>query len=137
MKEDFSIIHDPARYQIATEICQVVSKIWPNAAEQVELEGVYQALEKPPQSHLGDYAFPCFRFAKHARKKPADIAENIKDELCKTNNCDWIGEIKVVGAFLNIFTNKNYFAKHTLKNIILGKHTSTLEQNRSHQKNLL
>ena len=52
-------------------------------AEKLKIDGVteeevYDALALPPTSEMGDYALPCFRFAKIFRKSPALIAEQLK-----------------------------------------------------------
>ena len=38
-------------------------------------------IETPPNYDLGDYALPCFKFAKSLRKSPNIIAEDITKEL--------------------------------------------------------
>ena len=41
---------------------------------------IYDLIVLPPDNSMGDYALPCFRFAKALRKSPVMIAE----ELSKT-----------------------------------------------------
>ena len=38
-------------------------------------------IEIPPNSDLGDYAFPCFKLAKALRKAPPVIATEIKNNI--------------------------------------------------------
>lgn len=64
-------------------------------------EQIFKTLERPPESHLGDYAFPCFRFAKALRRKPPEIAEQLAKAL-QNDAKDWVSEAAVVGAFLNL-----------------------------------
>lgn len=38
-------------------------------------------IEIPPNSDLGDFAFPCFKLAKSLRKAPPVIANEIKENI--------------------------------------------------------
>ncbi len=75
-------------------------------------------LEVPPNSELGDYAFPCFQLAKVYKKNPVQIAE----ELAKKISSDKVIErIEVKGPYLNFFVNKNSLSHDILKAIIKNK----------------
>ena len=73
-------------------------------AEEITPTYLINMLERPPESSLGDYAFPCFRFARTFRKKPDLIAKEIGERLLEKES-SFISEFKVVGAFLNIFSD--------------------------------
>ena len=60
-------------------------------------------LETPPDSKLGDYAFPCFGLAKQLKKSPIEIA---KDLALKLNPNKHIKEIKSTGPYVNFFVNE-------------------------------
>ena len=49
--------------------------------EGVTAEDILPLLETPPKPELGDYAFPCFRFAKTLHKSPNLIAEELADTI--------------------------------------------------------
>ena len=72
-------------------------------------------IEIPADSTNGDYAFPCFKLAKELRKAPPVIAAEISEKIKRP---DFISEIKVVGAYINFFTDKAFYAENVLKNII-------------------
>ena len=38
-------------------------------------------LEIPPDSNLGDFAFPCFILSKSLKKNPHDIAEDLSKKI--------------------------------------------------------
>ena len=78
------------------------------AAEIAEL------IEIPPNPEMGDYAFPCFRLAKTLRKAPPMIAAEISESI---EAPDFIQEIRVVGAYLNFYIKKEYFAKTLLSQV--------------------
>ena len=42
---------------------------------------IEEYIEIPPNSELGDYAFPCFRLAKELKKAPPVIASEIKEKM--------------------------------------------------------
>lgn len=85
-------------------------------AEQTELEANWIAglLEVPPESKLGDYAFPCFQLAKTMRKAPPMIASEL---LGKIDKGEIIDRIEAVGGYLNFFLNKSAYMAAVLKDI--------------------
>jgi arginyl-tRNA synthetase len=71
-------------------------------------------LETPPNSELGDFAFPCFQISKKLKKKPREIAEELFNKITKPG---FISEIKITGPYLNFFLNKEIIAKSVLQEI--------------------
>ena len=51
-----------------------------NNATQID-EDVTKYIEIPPDSSMGDYAFPCFSLAKVMRKAPPVIAGELKEKI--------------------------------------------------------
>ena len=45
--------------------------------EGVDMSEIYSLIALPPVSDMGDYALPCFKFAKILRKSPQMIAEEL------------------------------------------------------------
>ncbi len=72
-------------------------------------------IEVPPDPKLGDFALPCFPFAKTLRKNPVQIASELAAKL-KPNQ--YIREIKANGPYLNFFVNKQALAADVLKKIL-------------------
>lgn len=80
----------------------------------VSTEEIASSIALPPNSQMGDYALPCFRFAKVLRKSPAVIAE----ELAKTIPADGvISEVSAVNGYLNFKINKAGLAREVLAEI--------------------
>lgn len=50
----------------------------------IEKEKITSLIEIPPDSKLGDYAFPCFSLAREFKKNPAEIAKKISQQLNPT-----------------------------------------------------
>lgn len=80
----------------------------------VTKEEIYDLIALPPTSDMGDYALPCFKFAKLLRKSPVAIAEELKNSF---ETDDVISEVSAVNGYLNFKTNKAGFAKSTLERI--------------------
>lgn len=67
-------------------------------------------IEYPKDRSLGDYAIPCFQFAKELHKSPIDIANELKDKLPYESN--------VLNGYLNIFMDKKEITKLIIDKII-------------------
>lgn len=80
----------------------------------LEKEAVSAAFEIPPNSEMGDLAFPCFPLAKIMRKAPPIIAKELAE---KFPECDFIEKTEAAGGYLNFFYSKGEFAKESLGEI--------------------
>ena len=96
------------------EIAKAIADV--TKLEEKELENY---IEIPPNSDLGDYAFPCFKLAKDLKKAPPIIANDIKENI-KINE-SIIDRIDVVGGYLNIFINKETLTKTVLEEVAREK----------------
>lgn len=81
-------------------------------------------LEVPDIPEYGDFALPCFQFAKSFRKSPQVISTEIKSAL-QEKNTDYIQEMITVGPYLNFKIKKPFlfsevFNKITRENINYG-----------------
>lgn len=84
-------------------------------ADAISEAEIYEALALPPTSEMGDYALPCFRFAKVFRKSPALIAEELKGKISPD---EVISEISAVNGYLNFKVNKNRLAEEVIGKIL-------------------
>ena len=75
---------------------------------------VSDALEVPPDSKLGDLAFPCFRLSKALRAAPPVIAGKLKDAIGTPEGFS----VQAVGGYLNFFFDREAFARNTLTDIL-------------------
>lgn len=80
----------------------------------LEKEAVSAAFEIPPNSEMGDLAFPCFPLAKIMRKAPPIIAKELAERFPE---CDFIEKTEAAGGYLNFFYSKGEFAKESLGEI--------------------
>ncbi len=75
-------------------------------------------LEKPQDRTMGDFALPCFQFAKELRKAPQQIAQDLAQEL--TNHLDQNSSIEKIVAtwpYINFFTKTAVLAENLLQEI--------------------
>ena len=92
------------------EIARKIAKV--TSLNENDLE---KYIEIPPNSDLGDYAFPCFKLAKELKKAPSIIANDIKENIDIEKSV--IEKIDVVGGYLNIFIDKRVLAKNVLEEV--------------------
>lgn len=91
-------------------IAQKISEV-----TNIDKEKLKTYIEIPPNSDLGDYAFPCFKLAKSLRKAPPVIASEIKEAIKLDDGS--IEKIEIVGGYLNIYINKASLAETVLKEV--------------------
>ncbi len=66
--------------------------------------------EYPPDSSLGDIAFPCFKLSRILRKAPPIIAKEIEEKLVSSV----VSKVQAVNGYLNIFVSADYLTKNVL-----------------------
>ena len=71
-------------------------------------------IEIPPQSEMGDFAFPCFRLAKQLKKSPVVIAKEIREQIKPD---EYIEQVEEKSGYLNFYINKTKFVEEVLKEI--------------------
>ena len=97
-----------------------LSDVLGNIIPELSQEEILGMIEIPPNSEMGDFAFPCFRLAKVLRKAPNAIANDIAENL---NKEDFIERIETAGGYLNFFIDKKYFVKSVIEEVALKKET--------------
>ncbi len=107
---------DPLRSEIAKKIYTKLNEHF--KMEDISESDLFRLLERPPEASLGDFALPCFRFAKAMRKSPIAIADTIKGFFKPEELAPWIQEFKPVGAFLNVFINKSHLAGSLIPRVL-------------------
>lgn len=90
------------------KICKCIAKNLENINENELLK----LIEIPPDEKLGDFAFPCFSFAKVMHKNPKVIAEELKEDLLGEKQDLGIERVEVVNGYLNIFMNRVAYARY-------------------------
>ena len=78
-------------------------------------EEISDLIEIPPNSEMGDYAFPVFKLAKTFRKAPNLIAEELAQKAFENEN---IKKIANVGPYVNFFVNNSKLIESVLTEAI-------------------
>ena len=76
----------------------------------IQAPDIAAALEIPPDTAMGDYAFPCFKLSKALRKSPVMIA----DALAGAIHADFLGKVEAVKGYLNFFIDRSTYAEKVL-----------------------
>lgn len=100
------------KIMIAGEIASALDIAFGNAP--LSADEIVGLLELPPDSAMGDYAFPCFKLARSLRKAPPMIA----GELVKVINADFLSRVEAVGGYLNFFIDKALYASSVIGEVL-------------------
>ncbi len=111
------------KLEIAEGIAEILEK---------DTNEIIEAIEKPKDEKMGDFAYPCFRLSKELKKSPVQIAEEIKEKFVVTEN---IEKIEVVSGYLNFFINTRKVVKNIMSEI-MEKKESYLESIEGTGKNV-
>lgn len=104
-----------------------LAKLLNNKISSLSIEEIYNMIEVPGNTDMGDYAFPCFKLAKELRKSPPMIAKDIVETL---PTADFIEKIENINAYINFFLNKEILVKEVLSKVLLEKENYGIERNK-------
>jgi arginyl-tRNA synthetase len=107
---------DPIRAELGAQLHAALSAL-KGAPFSLDAEALGRLVEQPPDATLGDYALPCFRFAKELGQKPADIAQKLADTLPRAGI---LRSAAVASAFLNLTLDGGRLAEIALAPIVAG-----------------
>ncbi len=100
------------------DLRQSIAQVLHGELSNFSVEEIKTMIEIPPNTEMGDYAFPCFRLAKEFRKSPNDIA---KDLASKLQPSDWVASIDSMGGYVNFFVNKKRWAESMIERVMSEK----------------
>lgn len=89
-------------------------------AELVSIDGIpaeeiKSLIAVPKESGNGDYALPCFRFARVLHRSPAEIAEKLAAEIVPP---PFVSKIEAVRGYLNFYLDKTTLAEEVVRRAI-------------------
>ncbi|HEM2802804.1 TPA: arginine--tRNA ligase [Streptococcus suis] len=96
---------------------QVIAERLAAILPSLEVEAIYNLLEKPKSSEMGDIAFPAFSLAKVERKAPQAIAADIVEKLDTTG----FENVVATGPYVNFFLDKAAISHQVLTDVITQK----------------
>ena len=85
------------------------------AVVDLPAEEILTAIEVPANKAMGDFAFPCFRFAKEYRKAPQMIAKDIAEKL---EAPAFISRKETVAAYINFFVDPAFYAQEVISAVL-------------------
>lgn len=93
---------------VAKDMLSCLTKI----SDQIQLtvDDILSMFEYPPDSSLGDIAFPCFKLSRILRKAPPVIAKEISEEF----KSPVVAKAEAVNGYLNIFVTNEYLINNVL-----------------------
>src|SRR3989344_5448329 len=98
-------------------------------ATKLKKEEIEKIIEIPPNSEMGDYAFPCYILSKELRKNPAEIAMELAREINKNKkSLKEISRVECKGPYLNFFIDKKMLAKQILAKATVSEFGSAKEK---------
>lgn len=95
-------------------IDKITDLIAPNV-DGLDREEIRGMIEKPADSKMGDYAFPCFKLAKIMRKAPPMIAKGIAEAI---SDDPVFEKVEQVNAYVNMFISKEQFAGEVVSEVV-------------------
>ena len=96
------------------EIIKILDKKLNEDKEVMNKEEISNAIEVPPTSDMGDYAFPVFSLAKVYRKNPNLISKEIAESI----KSDYFEKVESKSAYINFFINKEKLAQTVIDEVI-------------------
>ena len=102
---------DKLKQNIAEAISSASAEIWGEALK-IPADNIPEALEYPPDTAMGDLAFPCFKLSRTLRMAPPKIAASLHAKLSETHP-EGIGEVRIAGGYLNFVIADSYLSDKT------------------------
>lgn len=96
------------KQKTAEKLAEIISSVAPDA--NLTEDEIFSLLEYPPDSTMGDIAFPCFRLSKLLRSAPPKIAASLAEKFTDFT----LGEVSVAGGYLNFKISNEYLASRVL-----------------------
>ena len=100
------------KLSIANEILSAAERAFGETSLQPA--DIAAALEIPPSTDMGDYAFPCFKLSKALRKSPMMIS----DSLAANIQADYLGRVESVKGYLNFFIDRATYAEKVVEAVL-------------------
>lgn len=91
-----------------------VGKILKNHVLDLQESEILSMIEIPPNTDMGDFAFPCFKLAKTFRKAPQLIANDIASAIKLDTHFE---KAESVGGYVNFFIKKSTFVRETIESV--------------------
>ena len=83
-----------------------------------EIPVTEELISIPPNSKMGDFAIPCFKFAKEKNVNPAEYSKQLESLFSeRISSTDFLEKVQSFGPYLNFFLNKTKFIEAIVNTI--------------------
>ena len=96
----------------AAAVLAAAEKAFPGA-QMPSAEEIISLLEYPPDSAMGDLAFPCFRLSRVLRQAPPKIAAALAEAI----DAPCFARVEAVGGYLNFFADMSALCERLIGDI--------------------
>ncbi len=93
---------------------EIIAKSIYDEALGLSINELKEMIEIPADEAMGDFALPCFKFAKTMHKAPQMIAADI---AAKASGNDCFDRVEQVNAYVNFFINRAHFAGEVVNEV--------------------
>ena len=100
------------KMQAADAISAAVSSLF--APATLSAQEVFEMLEYPPDTKMGDLALPCFKLSRTLRRPPVKIAEDLANAI----QSDAFSEVSALNGYLNFKMNAATFASRIVNTVL-------------------
>jgi len=90
---------------------QIVKALGESPLTAEEIAGF---IEIPPDTNMGDFAFPCFKLSKALRKSPVMISDQLAAEI----SAGFLSRVESVKGYLNFFVDKATYAREIVDEVM-------------------
>lgn len=87
---------------------------------KLDKNAIKNAIEIPPNSSFGDYAFPCFSLAKTEKNNPNKICQEIANKI-QSKLPKEFEKVEAKGPYINFFLNNKLITGGVIKQILKEK----------------
>ena len=99
------------KQKTADALYEAITALAPDAG--LSADDIFALLEYPPDTTMGDVAFPCFRLSKVLRAAPPKIAAELSEKLSDFA----YAKVTTAGGYINFKISPEYLAGHVLEEI--------------------
>lgn len=102
-----------------SEVVKVLSKAIKQYNGKLSEEEIEKLIEIPPNTEMGDFAFPCFVLSKQFKESPNILSVKLREQI--GNPPKTFEDIQSVGPYINFFVNRKILAYETVFEILKQK----------------
>lgn len=94
-----------------------ISKVVAEVVNTEDWKSILDLIETPPDNKMGDYAIPCFSFAKLMHKNPSLIANEVKENFEECKEELGLSSVESVNGYCNLFVNREKYVEMILNTL--------------------